>query len=30
MRWVQRADWGKVREVVEGRVRGWGEGERRA
>ena len=30
VRWVQRINWRKVREGLEGRARGWSEGERRA
>ena len=30
VRWVQGINWREVREAVEGRARGWSEGERRA
>ena len=30
VRWVQGVNWREVREAVEGRARGWSEGERRA
>ena len=30
VRWVQGIDWREVREGLEGRARGWSEGERRA
>ncbi|KAK0514278.1 hypothetical protein JMJ35_002895 [Cladonia borealis] len=30
VRWVQGFNWREVREAVEGRARGWSEGERRA
>ena len=30
VRWVQQINWREVREGLEGRARGWSEGERRA
>ena len=30
VKWVQGVNWREVREAVEGRARGWNEGERRA